>query len=199
MINTTSDISSTRKVVVTAMLAAISVILMFIDFSVPFMPMFIKMDISEVPALIASFSMGPISGTFVCLIKNVINIMRTTTGGVGEFANFVHGICFVVPAGIIYSKMKSKKGAFIGCVVGAFIMGVTSVPINYFVTYPIYSKLMPIDAIVGMYQAIVPSVNGLLECLIVFNMPFTFLKGLLDAVLTMLVYKRIFHIIKGRN
>jgi len=194
-----NGMSSTRRLVVTGMLAAVSSVLMFIDFSVPFMPAFIKMDISELPALIASFSLGPIYGTAVCLIKNLINLMRTTTGGTGEFCNFVLGACFVLPAGIIYKKIKSRKGALAGCLVGAAIMAVLSVPINYYVTYPIYSKLMPIDAIIGMYQAIVPSVNGLLQCLIVFNMPFTFFKGVVDSILTFLIYKRLSYIIKGHH
>jgi len=196
---TKNGMSSTRRLVVTGMLSAVSAVLMFIDFSVPFMPAFIKMDISELPALIASFSLGPISGAAVCLIKNLINLMRTTTGGVGEFCNFVLGACFVIPAGIMYKRIKTRKGALIGCLIGAVIMAVLSVPINYFITYPIYSKLMPIDAIIGMYQAIVPSVNGLLQCLIVFNMPFTFFKGIVDSVLTFLIYKRLSPIIKGHH
>lgn len=199
MINTTSEMGKTRRLVVTAMLAAVSTVLMFIDFSVPFMPAFIKMDISELPALIASFSMGPFSGTAVCFIKNLINLTRTSTGGVGELANFMHGVFFVVPAGLIYRKLKSRKGAFAGCVIGATVMAVLSVPINYFITYPIYAKFMPIDAIIGMYQAIIPSVNGLLQCLLVFNMPFTFIKGIIDSVITFLIYKRISHVIKGHH
>jgi riboflavin transporter FmnP len=199
MINTTSGLSNTRKIVVTAMLSAVSAILMFVDFSIPIMPAFIKLDISELPALVASFSLGPVSGVAVCLIKNLINLMRTSTGGVGEFCNFILGACFVFPAGLIYSRVKTRKGAFLGSVLGAVIMAVLSVPINYFITYPIYAKLMPIDSIIAMYQAIVPSVNGLLECLVIFNMPFTFVKGMLDAGLTFLIYKRISHIIKGTH
>ncbi len=199
MINTTSGMGSTRKIVVTAMLSAISAILMFVDFSIPIMPAFIKLDVSELPALVASFSLGPVSGVAVCLIKNLINLFRTTTGGVGEFSNFVLGACFVFPAGVIYKRLKTRKGALLGSILGAVIMAVLSVPINYFVTYPIYAKIMPIDAIISMYQAILPSVNGLLECLVVFNMPFTFFKGILDAALTFLIYKRISHIIKGTH
>ena len=111
----------------------------------------------------------------------------------------MHGVFFVVPAGVIYKKLKSRKGALVGCLLGAVIMAVLSVPINYFITYPIYAKFMPIDAIIGMYQAIIPSVNGLLQCLIVFNMPFTFIKGIIDSVLAFLIYKRISHIIKGHH
>ncbi|MBR5468580.1 MAG: ECF transporter S component [Firmicutes bacterium] len=194
-----NKVSTTRKMVVTAMLSAVSAVLMIIDFSVPFMPFFIKMDVSELPALIASFSLGPVSGAAVCLIKNLINLFRTSTGGVGEFCNFVLGACFVMPAGIIYRKMKTRKGALIGCLAGAAVMAVLSVPINYFVTYPIYAKIMPVETIIELYQAIIPSVNGLLSCLVVFNMPFTFLKGIIDSVLTFVIYKRISPIIKGHH
>ncbi|MCI2057483.1 MAG: ECF transporter S component [Oscillibacter sp.] len=184
--------SKTHRITVTAMLAAVSTVLMFVDFSVPFMPSFIKLDISELPALLASFSLGPWYGVAVCLIKNLINCLRTSTGCVGEFCNFLLGAIFVFCAGFIYQKFrhrKSRKGAVIGSVVGAAAMAVLSVPVNYFITYPIYANFMPVDVIVGMYQAIVPSVNGLLECLVTFNMPFTFLKGLLDVGLCFLIYK----------
>ena len=76
MINTTSGMGNTRKIVVTAMLSAISAILMFVDFSIPIMPAFIKLDVSELPALVASFSLGPVSGVAVCLIKNLINLLE---------------------------------------------------------------------------------------------------------------------------
>ena len=76
-------------------------------------------------------------------------------------------------------------------------MAIISVPINYFLTYPVYAQFMPLEVIIGMYQAILPSVDGLLSCLLIFNVPFTFVRGLLDAVLTFLIYKRISPLIKG--
>jgi len=95
----------------------------------------------------------------------------------------------VIPAGLLYRRMKSRKGALIGVLIGSVIMALFSIPLNYYVTYPIYSNFMPIDVILGMYQAIRPSVNSLLECLIVFNAPFTLVKGLIDAALCFLIYK----------
>ncbi len=182
----------THRITVTAMLAAVATVLMFIDFSVPFMPAFIKMDISELPALLAAFSLGPWYGVAVCLIKNLINCLRTSTGCVGELCNFLLGAIFAYCAGAIYQRFhnhKSRKGALIGSIVGALAMALLSVPLNYYLTYPIYSKFLPIETIVGMYQAIRPSANGLLECLVTFNMPFTFVKGLLDVALCFLIYK----------
>ena len=94
---TTNSISSVRYMSVTAMLSAVAFILMFLDFSVPFMPAFIKMDLSELPALIGAFSMGPVCGILICLIKNVLHLFITTTGGVGELSNFLLGVAFVLP------------------------------------------------------------------------------------------------------
>lgn len=181
------------------MLSALSAVLMMISFSVPFMPSFIKLDFSEMPALIAAFSMGPLSGVTVCLIKNLINVCFTTTGGVGELANFLLGCSFVLPAGMIYHYRKSRKMALVGSLIGALAMALTSLPLNYFVTYPIYAKFMPLDAIIGMYQAIIPGVDGLFWCLLIFNVPFTFLKGGLDAAITFLVYKHISPLIHGKK
>lgn len=178
-----------RKMTFTAMLGAVATVLMFVDFSVPFMPSFIKMDISELPALIAGFAYGPLSGVCVCLIKNLINLLRTTTSGVGELCNFMLGVAFILPSSIIYKKMKKRKGAVIGSVIGAVLMAVISLPINYFITYPFYSNFMPMDVIISMYQEIMPSVDGLLACLIIFNVPFTLLKGVIDAIICFLIYK----------
>lgn len=178
-----------RALTISAMLSAIAFVLMFLDFAVPFMPAFVKMDVSELPALLASFALGPVYGLVVCLVKNLIHLMISTTGGAGELCNFLLGATFVVPAGMIYRKMKSRKGALIGVLLGAVIMAVLSVPLNYYISYPVYANFMPIDAILEMYRAIRPSANSLLECLITFNAPFTLVKGLLDAVLCFLIYK----------
>ncbi|MCR5467489.1 MAG: ECF transporter S component [Lachnospiraceae bacterium] len=188
-----------RFMAVTAMLSAVAFILMFFDFSVPFVPSFLKMDISELPALIAAFAMGPVSGIVVCLIKNLLHLTITSTGGVGELCNFFLGVSFVIPAGLIYRFKKTKKTAVIGALAGAVIMGLFSIPFNYFLTYPVYYNFMPEEVILGLYQAIVPSMKSILQCLVVFNMPFTIVKGLISALITMLVYKPLSPIIKGRN
>lgn len=191
-----------RELTVTAMLAAVAAVLMFLDFSLPmFIPGFVKMDVSELPALLASFSLGPVYGVAVCLIKNLLNlIFHGSTGGIGELCNFLLGAAFVATAGIIYRRSKSRKTAVIGCLVGAAVMAVVSVPVNYFISYPVYAKMFGgIDAILAAYQAINPNVDGLLQCLVVFNLPFTFVKGLLDSVLCFLIYKPLSPILHGRK
>ena len=170
---------------------------MFLDFSVPFMPAFIKMDLSELPALIGSFAMGPLCGVVVCLIKNVLHLFITTTGGVGELSNFILGVAFVLPAGLIYKHKKNRKSALIGSLVGAAFMGIFSIVSNYFLVYPVYYNFMPEEVILAAYQAILPSVKNILQCLICFNMPFTIVKGMFSVVITFLTYKHISPILKG--
>ena len=196
--------NSTSKVRVltgTAMLGAVAAVLMYLEFPIPIMPAFVKLDVSELPALIASFAYGPVSGILVCLIKNLIKLPSTSTAAVGELFNFVMGALFVGVAGLIYKRNKTRKGAIVGALLGALVMAVVSVPSNYFIVYPAYVVMyhLPLDAIIGMYQAINPNVNGLLACLLVFNLPFTFVKGALDAALCFLVYKPLSPILHGRK
>lgn len=197
MKNSQSNLNKTRNIVVTAILAAMSTALMFLNFSVPLMPGFIKLDLSELPALIGSFSMGPVYGVIVCLIKNLVNLLRTSTGGIGELSNFILGASFVFTAGLVYKYKKSRAGALIGSVLGALVMAGLSILSNYYVIYPIYENFMPLEAIMGMYKAIRPSTDSLLEALVVFNFPFTFVKGMLSAIITFVIYKHISPIIKG--
>ena len=196
--------NSTSKVRVltgTAMLGAVAAVLMYLEFPIPIMPAFVKLDVSELPALIASFAYGPVSGILVCLIKNLIKLPSTSTAAVGELFNFVMGALFVGVAGLIYKRNKTRKGAIVGALLGALVMAVVSVPYNYFIVYPAYVVMyhLPLDAIIGLYQAINPNVNGLLACLLVFNLPFTFVKGALDAALCFLVYKPLSPILHGRK
>ena len=188
-----------RKVTVTAILAALSSALMFVSFSVPLMPSFIKLDFSELPALIASFSLGPMYGVCVVLVKNIVNVFFSTTGGVGELSNFIIGAVFVFTAGMIYKKKKCRSYALIGAVVGSFLMAGIGLISNYYVVYPIYQNFMPLEAIMGLYQAIYPGVKNLWQALIVFNVPFTFIKGMLNTLIAFVIYKKISPIIKGKD
>lgn len=188
-----------RTLTVTGILSALGAVLMVLEFPVPFMPSFVKFDFSELPALLATFSMGPVSGVAVCLVKNLIHLPFTSTGGVGELCNFLLGICFVLPAGILYRIRKNRRAALIGSLIGAAAMALCSLPLNYFVSYPVYTKFLPLDAIIGMYQALLPGVDGLLQCLLIFNLPFTLLKGLVDTLLVFLIYKHLSPILHGRR
>ena len=195
---------TTHNLTVAAMLSAVAFILMFIEFPIPMLiPAFIKMDFSDLPALLGAFALGPVYGVIISFMKNLLHIVikGTSTACVGELSNFILGAIFSAVAGYLYKHHKSRKTAIIGAVAGAVAMGVLSVPSNYFVVYPAYVQFyhMPLEAILGMYQAILPSANSLIKCLVIFNMPFTLVKGLLDALICMLIYKPLSPILHGRK
>ena len=196
--------NTTHNLTVAAMLSAVAFILMFIEFPIPaLIPAFVKLDISDLPELLAAFSLGPIYGVIVTLLKNVLfSVLHGTSSAyVGELFNFIMGSVFSFTAGFIYQRRKSRKSALTGALVGALLMAVLSVPLNYFVVYPAYVVCyhLPLEAIIGMYQAILPSADSLIKCLVIFNMPFTLVKGLLDAVLCMVIYKPLSPILHGRK
>lgn len=188
-----------RRMTMTAMLAAVATVLMFISFSVPLMPSFIKLDFSELPALIAAYAFGPVSGVTVCLVKNLVNVLFTTTGGVGELSNFVLGASFVFTAGMVYKHKKNRWSALTGALTGAAAMAVIGVFSNYYVVYPVYTAFMPMEAILGMYRAINPNVETLWDALVWFNMPFTFFKGLCSTAMAFVIYKPLSPVLKGLN
>lgn len=192
-----------RNIAVTAMLSAIAFILMYLEFAVPVMPGFIKFDFSDLPALLGSFALGPVYGIIICLIKNVLHLTVSQSMFVGELSNFILGVAFVVPAGLIYQHKKSKKNAIIGGIVGAVFMGVFSIVSNYYVVYPVYYNFMPKDTIIQAYDVISSNLfhvhmTGILQCLVCFNLPFTVLKGLINVLITRSIYKPLSPILKGK-
>ena len=192
MSSTANQKKLTTKLAVTGMLTALAVALQFIEFSIPIVPSFIKFDLSDLPELICTFALGPVWGLAVCFLKNLIHMPFGSTAGVGELANFVLGAAFVLPAGFIYQRRKTRKNALIACAVGVLAMAAVSFPLNYFAIYPLYTLLgFPMERIIGMYKMILPSADELWKCLLIFNVPFTLAKGVICSVLTLIIYKPI--------
>ena len=190
---------STRYLTGTAMLSALAFILMYLEVSIPIMPPFIKFDFSDLPTLVGTFAYGPVYGVIICLVKNLLHLAFSHSMLVGELSNFMLGAVFALTAGIIYKRKKTKTSALAGGVIGAAAMGIFSIFSNYFIVYPVYYKaLMPEEVVLGMYQAILPSMDSIMESLLVFNLPFTIVKGLISVAITMLVYKPLSPILKGR-
>lgn len=189
-----------RMIAVTAIMSALSAVLMFVDFSIPIMPSFIKLDVSDLPALITSFAFGPVCGVAVCLVKNLVHLFVTSTFGVGELSNFILGAIFVFVAGMFYKRHHNRKYALIGAMAGDLAMAVLCFFVNLLFVYPIYIKLMlPEEAILGMYRAILPSVDSLWKAILIFNVPFTFVKGLISVAITFIVYPKLSPILKGKK
>ena len=189
-----------RNLALSAIMSALGYALMLIQVPLPFMPAFIQLDFSDLPALLTSFSCGPIWGVLVSLIKNALHLFNSGTMGIGELSNFIIASVFVLTAGLIYSKKKSKKGALIASFAGAVTAGVICVFTNYLLIYPLYFKfLMPEGAILGMYQDKLSSVNSIFLCLVIFNLPFTVCKELLVALITFVIYKPLSPVLHGRK
>lgn len=192
---------NTRALTFSAIFGALGFVLMLLEFPLSFIiPSFIKFDVSEIPALIAAFAYGPLYGVLVCLLKNLLHLLVTTSAGVGEASNFILGAIFVGVAGFVYKKIHNRKGALIGTVIGAAVMAIVSVFTNYYVVYPAFVQIygMPEPVILGMYKALLPSVDNLFQALLIFNLPFNFVKGLIDAAICFLVYKRISPLLKPK-
>ena len=191
----------TRDLAVAGMLSALAFVLQYFEFPVPVMPPFIKMDLSDLPALIGAFALGPWYGAAICLVKNTLHMAVSQSALVGEMCNFFLGASFVVPAGLIYGHKKTKTTAIVGAVVGALVMAAFSFPSNLFFTYPMYIRLygMSEEQIIGAYQMIAPSMKTLPQCLLVFNLPFTFVKAMISVVVTLIIYKPLSPVLHGRK
>ena len=186
-----SQCSNTRRMVWTALLSSLSAVLMYLDMAIPVFPTFLKMDLSDLPALIAAFTWGPAAGVIVELIKNLIHAFTTSTAGIGEAANFLIGSALVVPAGMIYRQFRTKKGALAGLIAGTLIMALTAALANYFLLLPFYAKLIPLEKIIDLSSRILPAVHDKFTLVLYAILPFNLLKGTLVSLLTLWLYKRI--------
>lgn len=184
---------------VTAMLSAVAFILQYLEFPLPFMPSFIKLDFSDMPALLGTFALGPGCGIVIEILKNVLHSAVSQSFGIGEISNALLGSVFAGVAGFVYLRHKTRAGAFWASFSGAAAMALFSFPCNLYLVYPIYYHFMAKEAIVAAYQLIVPSVKSIEQCLLLFNVPFTFMKGMMDVVITMLIYKKISPILHGHT
>lgn len=184
-----------NKMIKISLLSVIAFVLMFFEFPIPVFPNFLKIDISDLPALLGTFALGPVSGILIELFKNVLHIVfkGTQTGFVGEFANFMVGSIFVATAGIIYKIRKSKKTAILGLIVGTIVMSLAASVLNYTILLPLYAKVFkaPIEAFVAMAAAINPNIKTVKDLVLLSILPFNLLKGIVISAVTIPVYKSI--------
>ena len=186
-----------RTITMTALLSAMAYVLAFAEFPVPLSPSFARMDLSDFPALIGAFAFGPISGLLIELVKNALQLMTTSTGGIGEIANFLMGAS-VVAAGVIYKHRKTKKTALLACVAASFVMGTAAALANYFILLPLFETFMPLDQLIASFGAFLPFIHTKRDIVLFNALPFNILKGLVIGGFTMLTYKRLTPILKGR-
>lgn len=188
---------NTRMLAMSAMLSAVSFVLAFFEFPVPLSPAFARMDLSDFPALIGAFAFGPVSGLLIELVKNALQLLTTSTGGVGELANFIMGGSFAVTAGLIYKFHKTKKTAGIACIAASVVMGLVAALTNYFILLPMFEQFMPLDAVIASFGEFIPFIKTKLDVVLYNAFPFNLLKGLVIGGFTMLLYKHLSPILKG--
>ncbi len=184
-----------RTMVQIGMLGAVAMILMSFEIPLWFAPPFYKIDLSELPVMIGCFAMGPAAGALIEFVKVILHmaIRGTTTAGVGDLANFLIGCALIVPAGLIYKKVRTKKGAMIGMTVGTIVMTVLGCVINAWILLPFYATAsgMPLDALIQMGTAINAGIQDIFTFVMFAVAPVNILKGELVSVLTLLLYKNI--------
>ena len=197
-----SNISNkTRRLVEIGMLGAIATVLMLFEFPLPFIaPPFYELDFSEVPVLIGTFALGPLAGASIELLKVLLNLLinGTATAFVGEFANYLIGCSFVVPAALIYKRKKNKKNALLGMIAGTVIMTVLGCLLNAYLLLPVYATAfsMPVDAILELGRSINRNIDSVLTFVLITVAPFNLIKGFAVSLITLLLYKHVSPILK---
>lgn len=191
-----------RRAAYIGIFAAMAAILMYLEIPLPFAPSFYEIDLSEVPVLICSFSLGPVAGVVCELVKIILKLLLkgTTTAFVGDFANFVVGCSFILPATIIYHRFKTKKGAIVGMAVGTVVMSIFGSFFNAVYLLPAFAALygVPLDQLVAMGTAVNGMINSVSTLVLFAVAPFNIIKGVLVSLLTTLLYKRIERLLRMR-
>ena len=196
----TSTMIRTKDMTKVAMLSVIGFVLMYFQLPLTFVaPPFMKLDISDLPVLMGAFTMGPVYGIIIAGLKNLMHIIfkGTMTAGVGELSNFIISSTFALVSSYIYRKHKTYKGAVLSMTVGVLAMTILAMTSNYFVVFPLYGKVMPMEAIIAMGSAITPKIIGLFTMMIYSVLPFNLIKGFTTSAVMMLVYKKISPLFKN--
>lgn len=188
-----------NRLVKISLLGVVGFLLMFIEFALPVFPSFLKIDISDLPALMGTFALGPGAGIAIEFLKNVLHgIFNGKTAFIGEVANFAVGSVLVFTAGYIYSKKKTKKSAVVSLGAGTIAMSAAAALLNYFILLPLYEKVLnfPISAMVAVAGKINGSVTDLNTLVLFAIVPFNLLKGIALTALTLVLYKSVSPILK---
>ena len=193
--------NKTRKLAICGVfgaLAAILYVVPFFKFPLPFLfPSFLEFNFSDIPTLIAGFTYGPVVAFFVHLVKIIIKLPMTGTACVGELADFIIGLLFVMPAVIYYQKHKSKKGALIGLGLSILIATVCACFINRYILVPFYSKAFGLEAVLGMASSANSNITNVEWSLILWGvLPFNFVKNIVVCLFTFVLYKKISNVIR---
>lgn len=190
----------TRKLVLMAVLSALSAVLMVFRFPLPFMPPFLSFDFAGIPELIGAFTLGPVSGIFIIVVRVFLQLALAGTNSMftGELQSLMLSLALVLPASLIYKKSKTKQGAIKGMVVGSFMNVIIAVFTNLIIIIPFYILLYGMDMkmIIEMSKVVNPYVDSTLKLVLLGIVPFNLIKNIIVCLITFLIYKKISPIIK---
>lgn len=193
--NKEKRIITTKQLVIIGMLGAISTILMLFEFPIPFTPTFVRMDFSELPIIIGGFIMGPLAGFLIIVIKIALNLILngTTTMGVGELANMIGSVAYMIPAVLLYRKLKTRIGAVFALILGTIVTSVGAIFENMYFIFPVYAKLygMSMDSIIAMGTATNPYVTNMFTLMCFSLFPFNIVKYGVVSIITFAAYKKL--------
>ncbi|SCW46160.1 Riboflavin transporter FmnP [Ruminococcaceae bacterium YRB3002] len=189
--------SMIRRITSAAILTALSVILMYLEVALPLMPPFLKFDFSEIPVLIGSFALGPLYGVIIELLKNLIHLPVSATSGIGEMSNFITGSIYVGIAGLIYNRLRTRKGAIFSMLIATLCLTAIAIPLNYWVTLPLYASVLGFstEAVIGMSAAVNSLITSKWTLIFWGFVPFNMFKGIVVAIVTFFIYKPISRLI----
>jgi len=174
------------------MLAGIGMVLMLLDFPLPLFPSFLQIDLSDVPAVIGAFSMGPAAGVMIELLKNLLKIIvGSNTGGVGELANFLVGAGYVLPLALVYQRWPNRQGVLWGSITATVGAAVFAGVLNYFIFIPAYAVVLgfPVEVFVDTAALVNSAVVDLRTMVIFAIVPFNLIKGVIIAVASLTVHR----------
>lgn len=179
----------TKKITFIALFAALAAIIMYIEFPIPFMPPFLKIDFSGVVILIGAMLWGTKSALIMIFIKDAIHLLRTQTAGIGELADFIMLAALVITFMAIYKR--NKKKSIIASVISVVVMSLFGVLANVYLLIPFYKNIMPIEQIISICAAINPNIDSMAGYYLLGVLPFNLIKGFVIMLITILVYPKI--------
>ena len=181
-----TNIFSTPYLTRMAILTAIAFILFLVQIPVV---AFYKLDLSNIPVLLGAFSMGTVPGIIILALKCSLALLRTTSAGVGDLADFLMSAALIIPASVIYHRNKTRKTALIGMAIGTLCMVVVGVLANKFIMLPFYMGAYHMDMDGILKFANVAGVDSEWKLLLLITAPFNLLKGVVLSIVTGLIYK----------
>lgn len=172
-----------------AILSAIAIILFFLE--IPVGVPFYKLDLSAIPSIVAGFALGPVYGLATLLIKDLVHLLVSSSGGIGQLADLTMTGSLVLVSALIYRQKKTRGGALAGMGLGTVLMAAVGAVMNYYVMLPFYTAFMPMEEIIAAGAALIPAIDSKFMFVLLLTAPFNLFKGVVLSAVTFLLYKHV--------